>query len=276
MVYTSQAEFKKKQPSNNSTSPINKLSRSEGAVTANETGGGRLSALRNWLKTTKWRRKDKQTPPHSPPDDSGLNSILFFCFTKSKHLIFNLFQAKSKISKLKKPVSDFTINEKSLTISKLNKGSTESSNSYYVGELGPTNLSKTYKTSPSRRGVYDRGISSYGEPMQESPGKFSYYHSRSQDFSSYESSKQADVPIEAAEVLNRFKSSSNDRIHEVPATSQYEQFADENAAAGEQTPIKVFTFQPQKRNFEYQTGGTLSYGRAKPNEFNMNLNDISP
>ena len=134
----------------------------------------------------------------------------------------------------------------------------------------PGSLSNTYKTSPSRRGVYDRGISSYGEPMQESPGKFTYYHSRSQDFSSYESPQQTEESAEPTEVLNRFKSSSNDRIHEVPATSQFDEIGTE------QTPIKVFTFQPQKRNFEYQTGGTLSYGRAKPYEFNQNLNDISP
>lgn len=33
----------------------------------NVTGsGGRLSALRNWLKQTRWRRKDKSTPPGTP------------------------------------------------------------------------------------------------------------------------------------------------------------------------------------------------------------------
>lgn len=28
--------------------------------------GGRLSALRNWLKQTRWRKREKQTPPSTP------------------------------------------------------------------------------------------------------------------------------------------------------------------------------------------------------------------
>jgi hypothetical protein len=46
---------------------INGLNLTDSSNTSSVSGsGGRLSALRNWLKQSRWRKKDKQTPPTTP------------------------------------------------------------------------------------------------------------------------------------------------------------------------------------------------------------------
>ncbi len=115
------------------TTPIsNKLSKSDGMVAnsndspsftnslnlndssshvQNITGSGsKLSALRNWLKQTRWRKKDKQTPPSTPKQKnliSATNSPVYSmndeingkCFKTFFYFYFYFVFASSKSMK---------------------------------------------------------------------------------------------------------------------------------------------------------------------------------
>lgn len=62
-------EYSQNQQQNTPTNSgkFNRTSEALNLTDNNVAGsGGRLSALRNWLKQTRWRRKDKSTPPGTP------------------------------------------------------------------------------------------------------------------------------------------------------------------------------------------------------------------